>query len=331
MRQRLPEAEWGIRGPSSRYGSFVKKLLVVTVLCSLVLAGADGEASAGSPANGSLTIVRVTHLNNLPWDVRSKVLSVAAGGSRLRRLYTGENGAYVWPGSWSPDGSVLTFSTQKAHLNACAVKTLDPNTDTVDTILSEDLHMCFGRPAWSPDGTRLLVLNNEGLITVAPDGSDPTPVPIPTWGSIGGGYDWSPDGTKIVYAQETMSGVSRMVVMDADGTDPVRITRCRRRVCRGGLGDTSPRWSPDGSTIAFVRAHNLYLVAPDGSDLRRLTGCSETLRSVRCRFDDPIWSPDGTLLAFTHQGAVWTMDPDGTHRQRIVAAGFVAAWRPQAS
>ena len=72
MRQRLPEAEWGIRGPSSRYGSFVKKLLVVTVLCSLVLAGADGEASAGSPANGSLTIVRVTQLSNLPWDVRSK-------------------------------------------------------------------------------------------------------------------------------------------------------------------------------------------------------------------------------------------------------------------
>ena len=44
--------------------------------------------------------------------------------------------------------------------------------------------------------------------------------------------------------------------------------------------DTTPRWSPDGTAVAFLRLRNvqrrnltseLYLVARDGSHLRRLT------------------------------------------------------------
>jgi hypothetical protein len=59
-----------------------------------------------------------------------------------------------------------------------------------------------------------------------------------------------------------------------------------------------PRWSPDGTHVAFIRAGtdrggDLYVVDADGAHVRRLTQST--------RVTGPAWSPNGRLIAFTQR------------------------------
>lgn len=60
--------------------------------------------------------------------------------------------------------------------------------------------------------------------------------------------------------------------------------------------DTEPAFSPDGRTIAFVRAGDIYSVRPDGSGQRQLTS-GATLDSA------PIVSPDGKSVVFERRAS----------------------------
>ena len=77
--------------------------------------------------------------------------------------------------------------------------------------------------------------------------------------------------------------------------------------------DCYPRFSPDGSRLAFVRyiSHGeaeLYIVAPDGSGLKRLTTDSKNIRGLD-------WSPDGRQIVFaSNRGGSYeirTIGPEG--------------------
>ncbi len=63
--------------------------------------------------------------------------------------------------------------------------------------------------------------------------------------------------------------------------------------------DTEPAFSPDGRTIAFVRAGDLYSVRPDGSGQRQLTS-GAPLDSA------PIVSPDGKRVVFERRASEGT-------------------------
>jgi tricorn protease-like protein len=60
--------------------------------------------------------------------------------------------------------------------------------------------------------------------------------------------------------------------------------------------DTEPAFSPDGRTIAFVRAGDIYSVRPDGSGQRQLTSGAE-LDSA------PVVSPDGRSVVFERRAS----------------------------
>src|SRR6185503_9170858 len=101
---------------------------------------------------------------------------------------------------------------------------------------------------------------------------------------------WSPDGTKIAFGRKTFTVNSQIYVMNADGSNPTRITN-------NSAADSQPSWSPDGTKIAFVSTRDeskgeIYVMNADGSNQTRLTTNTE--------FElDPAWSPDGTKIAFT--------------------------------
>ena len=70
-----------------------------------------------------------------------------------------------------------------------------------------------------------------------------------------------------------------------------------RRLTRGEKQDGSPRWSPDGSRLAFVsnretKAKQLYVLPLGGGDPQRLTDLDEDVTEV-------VWSPDGARIAFS--------------------------------
>jgi dipeptidyl aminopeptidase/acylaminoacyl peptidase len=60
--------------------------------------------------------------------------------------------------------------------------------------------------------------------------------------------------------------------------------------------DTEPAFSPDGTSIAFVRGGHLYSVRPDGSGLRQLSSGSGL-------DSKPVVSPDGRLVVFERRAA----------------------------
>lgn len=130
---------------------------------------------------------------------------------------------------------------------------------------------------------------------------------------------WSPDGKRIVFASDR-SGDGEIYVMDADGTDVLRLTH------RDGY-DADPAWSPDGSKIAFCTDRDgnqeIYVMDVDGSNPRNLSNHPASDCAT------PSWSPDGKKLTFvsTRDGdwknrpednyEIYVMNADGSGQTRL--------------
>ncbi|MGH3471917.1 MAG: TolB family protein, partial [Nocardioidaceae bacterium] len=89
----------------------------------------------------------------------------------------------------------------------------------------------------------------------------------------------SPDGSRLVYVVRNQDLAADKPVealwMVEDGT-PRQLTQ--------GTSDTSPAWSPDGTTIAFVRDQQLWLLPTAGGEPRQLT-------ALPLGAGAPVWSP----------------------------------------
>ena len=111
--------------------------------------------------------------------------------------------------------------------------------------------------------------------------------------------DISPDGRLIVYtlvpnSKKEEHGTSALWLATVDGSHPAR------QFTAGTAEDHSPRWSPDGSQIAFLSDRatrgiaQLYAIASDGGEARALTD-SKNKKAV----EQFAWSPGGGQIAFT--------------------------------
>lgn len=103
------------------------------------------------------------------------------------------------------------------------------------------------------------------------------------------GLDVSPDGRSIVFGS-TVGGVSQVFVLPIEGGDPVQITHEEE-------GATTPKWSPRGDLIAFLRDiggdenYQIYVTSPDGSGVRDVTNAPGKLH------ENISWSRDGKEIA----------------------------------
>ncbi|MFO7763349.1 MAG: amidohydrolase family protein [Wenzhouxiangellaceae bacterium] len=100
-----------------------------------------------------------------------------------------------------------------------------------------------------------------------------------SWSSV----DVSPDGEFLVF--DFLGDLYRLPV---DGGEAVALTE-------GIAWDFQPRFSPDGSRVAFISdrsgAENVWTMSTDGDDLRQVTDESEQL------LHNPAWTPDGDFIA----------------------------------
>lgn len=204
----------------------------------------------------------------------------------------------------SPDGTVIAFlqPTDESDLHLCTMSRDGADRRTVlgGTRLVEHV-------AWSPDGTRFAISGstfeeNADIWTLDTNGSgleNLTPDPLPgVW--MDSSPTWSPDGQFIAF-QSNRTGLSRLWVMRADGSDP------RQVVVDEGTVESAPAWSPDGQTIAFViPALGIGFVQPDGSGYRELAIAGDPQNLA--------WTPEGRVL-FSARGntdrEVFVMDQAG--------------------
>ena len=103
----------------------------------------------------------------------------------------------------------------------------------------------------------------------------------------------SPDGKWVAYTAATPDmdanrNATNLWMAPVAGGDAIQLTRTGK--------DSSPKWSPDGKTIAFLSARSgdsqVYVLSMDGGEAHPVTKISTGVDIVK-------WSPDGKTLAFT--------------------------------
>ena len=105
----------------------------------------------------------------------------------------------------------------------------------------------------------------------------------------------SPDGATVAYVVGTVDREANdyraaIWLAPADGSTPPR------RFTSGEKADADPRWSPDGTGLAFTsnragKTSQLYVMPVAGGEPRKLTSLKEDVTQA-------VWSPDGTRIAF---------------------------------
>jgi len=227
---------------------------------------------------------------------------VAADGSGSRMI---DPGASVLQAAWRTDGRHIAVSrsdggTYIANADGSNLRRLPGINGAIDL-------------TWSPDGKRLSFLTGDGdgnytdQVNIADIDEDGALTDLRELTTVKGADDlsWSPDGRHLSVSDD-FSAVMRVRIAEID--DAGAMTKLRQLTFDSWSPSSAPKWSPDGSQLAFeLRAPNALragIVNPDGSGFR-LIGPEVfdpgTLSAVYERQIGLTWAPDGrSLVLFEH-------------------------------
>jgi TolB protein len=209
----------------------------------------------------------------------SEIYVVNPEGSGLTNL-TQDPGMDFRP-VWSPDGS------QIAYVGSGRLWVMNADGSGKGQISGNGV-VEVEAPTWSPDGRMLAFLVLVGdmmyhtgyeLHVVSVDGSSERSIAT---GNILRDPIWSPDGSRIVYAEESL-----VVVINLDGSN-------RRQLTGGDLRRGGAVWSPDGARLAYTVE---YPPAPGGGydfeiGVMDLASGAETIVTHYDGLDfHPAWAP----------------------------------------
>lgn len=196
---------------------------------------------------------------------------------------------------------------------------------------------------WSPDGTKIAFVDLfssiccgdlPGVYVVKADGSGLTKLTPTPSNEEQSAPTWSPDGARIAFwagvlGQPQPNPSDYFAVANADGSGEQQLF-----ATAPPLAGVNPRWSPDGSHIAYVDfTCNPNCARPITARVARLDGSGRiTLGEVW--FSVPTWSPNGKRLAFvTFPGSSLRIaNADGSGPKTLVASSvdtnMSPSWSP---
>ena len=249
------------------------------------------------------SVLRFTILN--PQNQTSALWEVASSGKNLRPLLPGwNNPSWECCGNWTPGGKYFVFqSTRNWSSQIFAIReksALLRKRDPLPVQLTNG-PVGYRSPVPTRDGRRILVVADQQRsellrYNAATNQFDPF-----LGGISAESLDFSRDGQWLAFVGYPDGALWRCRV---DGRERLRLTPPSLRVYL-------PRWSPDGTQVAF-RAESaslpvkIYTVSADGSKLRQLLsdGRNEA---------DPTWSADGKKLAFGRTALPYESQPKAIH------------------
>lgn len=191
-----------------------------------------------------------------------------------------------------------------------------------------------GYPTWSPDGSQIAFSRYSGnqksfYIMPALGGSEHRVYtgPVATWPNCSR-LDWSPDGKSLLFPESIDEGTrSRLTILSLSDLSSRPLTSPRNQQF-----DCEPAFSPDGSTIAFVRGSmggflgDLFVLRLSGGEPVRVTSGNSG--------GAPAWTPDGSEIVFSSPmgglRTLWRISASGG-TPRPVGGAVEDAWRPAIS
>lgn len=316
----------------------------------LIIAAVLGFVVIGSATSATQTDVMLTptligggsgqivYTSNRDGNAEIYIMDIA---SSITHRLTNDPAHETFP-AWSPDGEQIAFKSSMYEFAYGFGDLFMMNADGSNvrnlTNNPPDSSMYYRSPTWSPDGTRIAFVSNQGsneedVFVINVDGEGLHRVStIDDPRTRSSKPAWSPDGEHIAFNAGSDDNY-HIYVADVDGSNLRRLDVTDNLAPR----NVEPAWSPDGRQIAFCRGSHsdlqIYMMDADGSNVRRLTN---NLNSA-CA---PTWSPQGKEIAFTARlndhFEIYMMDADGNNIRPLtnyqgdeyVADKFDPAWSP---
>jgi Tol biopolymer transport system component len=260
---------------------------LVTVL---TLLACTGDSTSPSDTSSALPPLEIAVQQSDGYAFGDGALQLLSADGKRRRLLVDIPGGADVPSDWSPDGARLLI----AHGSGVPTTQWIVNADGTGLRQIQFPELGGGGARWMPDGEhiafRRTTATRSAFVRARLDGTDVEWL-FPNELEDASTVAWSPDGQQIVWANR--SG-GPLWIARFDGTGARQLTN--------GFGDYDPRWSPDGTRIAYDMTVNENKLFPHHIAVVNADGTGQRILSNGPVDSSPAWSPDGKWIAYARFG-----------------------------
>jgi imidazolonepropionase-like amidohydrolase/Tol biopolymer transport system component len=294
----------------------------------------DVNAAYGPTTNVSFDTDEATWMNldvspdgqTIAFDLLGDVYTMPAKGGTATRIAGGP--AFDMQPRFSPDGKRLAFTSDRDGL--WNIWTMDVDGKNAKQV-SHERRWWVNSPTWSPDGQYIFArrhfvaqrsLGSGEIWMFHASGADGLQVTEKNgFQKDAGEPAVSPDGRYLYYSKDITPGQQFEYNKDPNGTIYAIIRRDlnnghERRFIDVQGGSVTPRPSPDGKWIAYIRRvrlqSKLYLRNVEtGADRTLFDHVDKDLQeawAIHGLYPQYAWTPDGKDILIWGEGKIWRVD-----------------------